>query len=199
MKKAFTLAEVLITLGIIGVVASMTIPSLISGYRDKQYVTALKKSVSILSNAYNLAIYENGGSNDFGYLPAEYIPLPESEGSGVYNKNGNTNSDIFFQALSKHLNIMKDCGKNGDDGCFPEIIYSPFRDKTWNIVHMQGNSRRFFILSDGTSIGITPSFAYIDVNGLKKPNKLGVDVFQVAFDVHSLSFYDKGENYDSSV
>lgn len=192
-KKAFTLAEVLITLGIIGVVAAMTIPVLISNYRDRQYVTAFKKSVSVLANAYNLAIYENGGTNDFGYLPAEYVPLPESEGSGVYNKNSNINSDILFKALSKHLNIIKDCGQDGKDGCFPETIYSPFRDKTWNIIHTQGNSRRFFVLSDGTAVGLTSGFAYIDTNGLKKPNKLGVDVFQVQFGTNSLSFYDKGE------
>lgn len=35
MKKAFTLAEVLITLGIIGVVAALTIPTLVNNYRKK--------------------------------------------------------------------------------------------------------------------------------------------------------------------
>ena len=192
-KKGFTLAEVLITLGIIGVVAALTLPTLISNHKEKQYITALKKNVSILANAYNLAVYENGGSNDFGYLPAVYVPLPQEEGPGMYDKNGNANSDIFFEVMKKHLNIAKDCGKENDEGCFPEIIYSPFRDKTWQIVHLQGNSRRFFVLNDGTSIGITPALAYIDVNGLKKPNKLGVDVFQIAIDSNSLSFYDKGE------
>ncbi len=67
MKKGFTLAEVLITLGIIGVVAALTLPSLVAKYKEKQYVTALKKAVSILDNAYRLAIFENGGDNDFGY------------------------------------------------------------------------------------------------------------------------------------
>ena len=41
-KFAFTLAEVLITLGIIGVVAAMTMPSLIANYKKKQAVTQLK-------------------------------------------------------------------------------------------------------------------------------------------------------------
>ncbi len=191
-KAAFTLSEILITLGIIGAVAAMTIPVLVNKYRDRQYVTSLKKAVSILDNAYRLAIYENGGTNDFGYLDPEYVPLPPEEGSGVYNKNGNYNSDIFFQAMSKHLNIIKDCGKNSDEGCFPETIKSPFRDETWNLIDMQGKSRRFFILSDGMSIGITPSFAYIDVNGLKDPNTLGVDVFQIAFNDNSIGWYDDG-------
>ena len=43
MKKGFTLAEVLITLGIIGVVAALTLPSLITNYRKKQTVAQLKK------------------------------------------------------------------------------------------------------------------------------------------------------------
>lgn len=52
MKKAFTIAEVLITLGIIGIVASMTIPQLIKNYQLKVYETAFKKSYSNLSKAY---------------------------------------------------------------------------------------------------------------------------------------------------
>ena len=44
MKKAFTLAEVLITLGIIGIVAAMTLPTLIGKYQKKQTVTQLKKA-----------------------------------------------------------------------------------------------------------------------------------------------------------
>lgn len=44
-KIAFTLAEVLITLGIIGVVAAMTLPSLITNYQEKQRVSQLKKSL----------------------------------------------------------------------------------------------------------------------------------------------------------
>ncbi len=43
MKKAFTLAEVLITLGVIGVVAAMTMPSLVANYQKKVWVNQLKK------------------------------------------------------------------------------------------------------------------------------------------------------------
>ena len=49
MKKAFTLAEVLITLGIIGIVAAMTLPTLIGKYQKKQTVTQLKKSYTEIS------------------------------------------------------------------------------------------------------------------------------------------------------
>ena len=43
-QTAFTLAEVLITLGIIGVVAAMTLPSLIANHQKQVYVTGLKKA-----------------------------------------------------------------------------------------------------------------------------------------------------------
>ena len=51
MKNAFTLAEVLITLGIIGVVAAMTIPTLISNTNGAQFKTAYKKALSTMNQA----------------------------------------------------------------------------------------------------------------------------------------------------
>ena len=55
-KKAFTLAEVLITLGIIGVVAAMTMPTLMNATQGAQYRTAYKKALSVLSQAVVLNI-----------------------------------------------------------------------------------------------------------------------------------------------
>ena len=51
VKGAFTLAEVLITLGIIGVVAAMTMPTLINSTQGAQYKTAYKKALSVMSQA----------------------------------------------------------------------------------------------------------------------------------------------------
>ena len=59
-RVAFTLAEVLITLGIIGVVAAMTIPNLVNTYKEKVRVSKVKKAYSVLANAYNLAKSEYG-------------------------------------------------------------------------------------------------------------------------------------------
>ena len=102
MKKAFTMAEVLITLGIIGIVAAMTLPSLVQKYRERQYVTALKKAVSVLDNAYRLFLFQNGGNKELGYKEPSYVPLPPEEGTGVYDENGNYNSDIFFNEMKTH-------------------------------------------------------------------------------------------------
>ena len=58
-KPAFTLAEVLVTLGIIGVVAAITMPSLVTHYKEKQTVVALKKFYSILEQAIRLNQIDN--------------------------------------------------------------------------------------------------------------------------------------------
>ena len=72
-KTAFTLAEVLITLAIIGVVAAVSIPSVISNSNQQQYRTGLKKAISVLNSAItmNMALegetpYDN--ANLMGYL-----------------------------------------------------------------------------------------------------------------------------------
>lgn len=59
-KAAFTLAEVLITLGIIGVVAALTLPSLVANYKKSQYVNGLKAGYSILNNGFRQMMAEEG-------------------------------------------------------------------------------------------------------------------------------------------
>lgn len=69
-NKGFTLAEVLITLGIIGVVAALTMPSLITNYQKKQIVIQLKKAYSTFSQALVLSQYENGNSSEWDVTEA---------------------------------------------------------------------------------------------------------------------------------
>ena len=59
-KIAFTLAEVLITLGIIGVVAALTLPSVIQNYKKQVTVTQLKKAYSVLGQVVQKSIADNG-------------------------------------------------------------------------------------------------------------------------------------------
>jgi prepilin-type N-terminal cleavage/methylation domain-containing protein len=67
MKKAFTLAEVLITLGIIGVVATITIPSLISKYEKHIIEVGFKKTYSDLYNAIKRSEVDNGSFEQWDY------------------------------------------------------------------------------------------------------------------------------------
>lgn len=68
MKRAFTLAEVLITLGIIGVVAAMTLPSLVGNYKKKQAVTQLQKVYTVLNQALRQSEAANESSQYLGYI-----------------------------------------------------------------------------------------------------------------------------------
>lgn len=60
MKKGFTLAEVLITLGIIGVVAAMTTPALMTNYQKRSFVSKLQKAISTINQAYMLSYNDLG-------------------------------------------------------------------------------------------------------------------------------------------
>ena len=64
-KAAFTLAEVLITLGIIGIVAAMTLPTLIANYQKKVVETRLIAFYSKINQAYRMSYAENGDTVDW--------------------------------------------------------------------------------------------------------------------------------------
>lgn len=63
--KAFTMAEVLITLGIIGIVACMTMPGVIKNYQKKVTVERLKQTYSMLQQAVMLSEVKNGDIEDW--------------------------------------------------------------------------------------------------------------------------------------
>lgn len=65
MKKGFTLAEVLITLGIIGIVAALTIPNLIGNYEKYITVVKLKRAYSIISQVAERGVAEYGDMNSW--------------------------------------------------------------------------------------------------------------------------------------
>ena len=67
MRKAFTLAEVLITLGVIGLVAAMTLPSLIGNYQKKEPVVRLKVAYSLLNQAIEQSQQINGDISSWNF------------------------------------------------------------------------------------------------------------------------------------
>ena len=99
MKKnkrfAFTLAEVLITLGIIGVVAALTIPTLINNYQTKSWNTAK----SVFENKYTQA-----------------LKIMNSQGV----LSGYKTTEDFVEELSKHMKINKVC--SNPIQCFEEKV-----------------------------------------------------------------------------
>src|SRR5574344_1713843 len=92
---AFTLAEVLIVLGIIGVVAAFTIPVLMQHVEEKSTVTKLKQTYSIINNAIKLAINDNGTINEW-----------------MDAANSVKDNDIAIgTTLTKYLKLSKLCGE----------------------------------------------------------------------------------------
>lgn len=167
MKKAFTLAEVLITLGIIGVIASLTIPALISEYKVKATVTQLKKINSTLSNA--------------------FMYMKENEYGGADVESwGNLSDDEFNEQFAKNLNAIDICAKGQPDKCFNNIQYTNLNG-TKNM--LQFKNYPGIVLGDGTVIAthvFEPEYIeqtgiygqiFTDINGPKAPNVLGKDVF----------------------
>ena len=170
-KAAFTLAEVLITLGIIGVVAAMTIPSLIQNYQEKVLANQFKKSYSMFSQVLNQVLVDNDMS-----VPSCY-----------YNQH-QTSYDFsacneVSAAVLKKLNVVKTCEKKSyENGCIPK--YSGLRQS-----YLQGftqdwilNHSKSYVLVDGTIIleygdDAFPAIFAIDINGKKAPNKWGYDLF----------------------
>ena len=204
-KIAFTLAEVLITLGIIGVVAAMTMPSLITNYRVKETVSKLKKVNTIFNNAFLQAKEENGEISDWG-LSNSTLDTDTDDGSIA---NSNYGRDKFLEILSKHLKTISMC-KYSDNSC---EVYRP-TNLQGDIDNSDSYSNRL-VLADGTIIGhlylnntacntnwgsgalsqSCGSFK-VDLNGSKKPNMYGKDIFQ--FDITANGIVPSGIATDIS-
>lgn len=160
MKKAFTLAEVLISLAIIGVVAALTIPTLIQNYEEKVTVVKLKKVYSVLTNAYQLAQLEKGNFNN--------------NEEGITSKN-------FYDYIAPYLKVQKYCGV--EKGCWPDTMIKFLHGADWENLDNYRNYEKA-IINDGMLLQIYTADRNdlegeirVDINGFKKPNTLGKDIF----------------------
>ena len=97
-KVAFTLAEVLITLGIIGIVAAMTIPTLVSNYQSKSWQTSAN-------------VFERKLEEALKTMNTQQV------------LSGYANTTDFVSELSKHLKITKVCQSDDILSCFEDKIY----------------------------------------------------------------------------
>lgn len=177
---AFTLAEVLITLGVIGVVAAMTIPTLMNNINDLDTKTRLKKVYSVLSQAAMQATTDNGGT---------FANLWSYNYDNVALKN----------VMVRYLKVTKDCG--GTSGSV-ESTNSPITNGCWvtrtamdktDITGFDGYAGA--VLADGTMMifrahepdctvsGVADVCGWVlaDINGSKSPNKQGKDTFWFYF------------------
>ncbi len=179
MKKGFTLAEVLITLGIIGVVAALTMPTLIQNYKKTVYVNQLKKAISTFEQGLHKMMADQEVDDIKNISPA-ISDFPNGE--YIQGDDITEEQKIF---LKKYFNILKFVKNHGvvwnHDGVGFDYLNGGDND--------DDPDYSFFILNDGTLFGLDCSFddgtacrLVIDVNGDQKgPNKLGRDIFEVFF------------------
>jgi len=155
-KAAFTLAEVLITLGIIGVVAAMTIPVLINKYRAKELQTRLKRADAIIQQA-ALRAKADGVNLD------EVLEQKKYEDFETYFKNGNCELPKNDVAAG-YLNYT---GKAPTSNAAAQKLVHSYCLFDGMILWFG----EFKIYNQG-------SFLAVDINGWKnKPNRYGHDVF----------------------
>ena len=191
-KVAFTLAEILITLGIIGIVAALTIPTLISKYQEKVLENQFKKSYAILNQALLSA------QSQFGYLPKCYYPW---EGGNLAEMSDCRQLTANFLAS---LKITKTCKDHAyENGCIPEyrgvddILKEQHKDdedydedywQDYATINCGGfntdkilNNKTVYNLADGTILFFFSNNSCVitamDINGMKGPNKWGYDLY----------------------
>lgn len=187
---SFTLAEVLITLAILGVVAAITIPSMINNINNEKLATSLKKEFSTLSQATQLISNDNGGSL-----------------KGLCNDNDN---NCLRDWYGRYLKNMKSCDKNASlDICWHNN--SGTRIAYWlngSAVNSWPGSLAVGITADGAFVRYSDvskdclndfygnlketigcGRIVIDVNGFNQPNIVGRDIFYFALLKNRLAPY----------
>ena len=171
LKKGFTLAEVLITLLIIGVIASIVIPGLIADTQNAELKTTWKKTFADLNQATKLIMMDNGGNL-----------------TGISN---------FTSSYKTILNSVKYCSSASAEGCWNKanesfyisggVAGSPENspDKSFAYPGLILNNGIFITsFTIDSTCQYNPPYKYcgwmaIDVNGLKRPNTVGKDIFAV--------------------
>ena len=180
-KIAFTLAEVLITLGIIGIVAAMTIPNLMSEHRKRVTVTKLKKSISIVNQAYRLSIADQGQPQIDDALTMDL-------------------EDYFKKYWAPYIKYSTYCKTYDICGYSSKLPFKTLAGNNWTY-QLTPDANFTFETNDAMVYSIQlrgycskPTCEYvngkygtngnmnvlIDINGSKGPNILGKDVFYLS-------------------
>lgn len=178
-NKAFTLAETLVVMGIIGVVAALTIPNLSSSTANKENVARVQKAYSTINEAFERVQAEYGNiqrwpSRDFGW-------------------DGNNATDFFANRMSEYLKVSKNCARNANQGCMASSVkYLNGTSTTsgYSAVTDADTSAYKMILADGTGLAIRVAsgaiFMNVDIDGPRKGSgTIGKDWFGFVYDRYS--------------
>lgn len=197
-RAGFTLAEVLITLGIIGVVAAMTLPTLIQQHQKQVYATGAKKGMNTIMNMMNkIQADENASDFTSTSLFTDGVCSLTHSSSGTFSGSENCeelygNPTVLERVIPQYIKTIKTC-KNND--CNIKYAHSYFSnnklthtsDIPENISTINFNWATItgFYSTDGIVYYVFPSEAGIsfsyDINGEKGPNEVGRDLFTFSY------------------
>lgn len=173
-KKAFTLAEVLITLGIIGVVSAMTLPTLINKTQNKELHSQFQKVYSELNQvAMKFKVDEDIAAPEYC---RRYGSNKCIERISKYFKNVEIVDDTYFGSTDEDGNLLSTkyiiSTMNGTEQRIPLCDNYGFRSEIGG---------RIFSFNDMPSLGDNGPNICVDINGQKGPNKYGYDFFIFIF------------------
>ncbi len=161
MKKAFTLAELLIALSIVGIIAVITIPAVMRNTFTKTNIAVIQQTYTNLSDSLKSLMLE------------QRVQSIEDLDFSSYD------ADSLAEAFMKqNFDIMKFCGDSITE-CFAES-YKDIEGTSRSNVLSSHDSTVTFILANGASIAMNPDiggYIFIDANNVKTPNVLGMDLF----------------------
>ena len=193
-KVAFTLAEVLITLAIIGIVAAMTIPTLVAKYQEKVMVTKVKQAHSQLMNAIQLYVAKNNCQNmlclfDTNKTSDEVIAeLATVVRKAKVCKEGDTEKACKYYSLKDNKPSYKVDGvyASGDgittngrmylpNGMIFQVRQGSQCPRTLETIIRDENG---YEIDRVETVSHTCAFVYFDVNNTQGPNQFGADVYR---------------------
>ena len=201
-NKAFTLAEVLITLAVIGIVAAMTLPNLVKNYQKKITVTKLQKAYSVLSQMVLKSFADNGAASEYlssgetfsssevksffdtYWLPYFKSPRVAANGKTFYDNNeaySYLNGDEFNVAIYTQYSKGRILFQTSDGIIYRVCVM------TWDSEYDDEGNK-----ISQTALFSTKTEVYVDVNGTKGPNVYGKDVFVFYIDFDSNQVYPYG-------
>ncbi len=199
VKKGFTLAETLITLTIIGIIAALTIPNLINNYKKYKTEVKIKTAYSMLSNAIKLVQANHGDINSL--MTSAEIPNNDSWYTETIS---GASLNQFANLILEQLKVEKDCGmvnynQGGSSACLNEIYGGTTikrYDGTSNAIsltyHRTAQLKNGMIIAIGSTTAAPAASIHVDVNNKKGPNQIGYDVFSFTLyktDVKSYGSY----------
>ena len=181
-KAAFTLSEVLITLGIIGVVSTLTLPNLTNSYRRNVAMTKIEKGYAQLAQAYE-QMMDNGGDYIFGQYQwaAEGETLEDGTDGSQNGRNYFNNYWREYLKSPVYCDTAEECG-------YPSNPTHKYRTGTESIIGFGPKSKAAFMTNEGIVYIVMcstetwdtdelPRLVYMDINGGKGPNVAGRDLF----------------------